>query len=367
MKLKKQLILFCPSIADGGLEKTLKIYSNFLKKDFRLILVTNTLNLKRLRTLDLKLKIFNPKNNFFIKNRFLNNIYCIFLILYHFKRIPIFSLQDHFFLLLLKKLKFDFKLIVRTMSAINNKKNKEEFRNLKKDFFVKNFILSFYKYADLVITFSNSNKYFLQKHKGVKNVQVVYNYFQKHSGKKRLKKEYNIFFIGRLVPDKDPLFFLKNSLSVIKEIPIKINIIGKGPCETELKCLASAFPLKVKFFGWIENPLIKFSKIIDLLCITSKYDGTPNILGEAMAYKIPCLAPRNIGLSNFLLKNGKYGELYKANSNKDFQKKIIQIIKNYKIYINKAIKGYNSLDRFNKKNTIEKLNKYLIKLLYENN
>ncbi len=349
------------------MEKTLKIYSNFLKKDFRLILVTNTLNLKRLRTLDGKLKIFNPKNNFFIKKRFLNNIYCIFLTLYHFKSIPIFSLQDHFFLLILKKLNFNFKLIIRTMSAIKNKKNKEEFKNLKKDIFVKNFILSFYKYADLVITFSNSNKYFLQKHKGVKNVHVIYNYFKKYSGKKRLKKEYNIFFIGRLVLDKDPLFFLKNSLSIIKKIPIKINIIGKGPCETELKSLASVFPSKIKFFGWIENPLIKFSKIMDLLCITSKYDGTPNILGEAMAYKIPCLAPRNIGLSNLLLNGGKYGELYKANSNKDFQKKIIQIVKNYKIYINKAIRGYNSLDRFNKKNTLEKLNGHLKKLLYENN
>ena len=109
-------------------------------------------------------------------------------------------------------------------------------------------------------------------------------------------------------------------MSVIKKIPIRKNIIGKGPCETELKSLASAFPSKIKFFGWIENPLIKFNKIIDLLCITSKYDGTPNILGEAMAYKIPCLAPRNIGLSNLLLNGGKYGELIKQIQIKIFKK-----------------------------------------------
>ena len=43
-----------------------------------------------------------------------------------------------------------------------------------------------------------------------------------------------------------------------------------------------------------------------------------------MAYKIPCLAPKILG-SNLLLNGGKYGELYKANSNKDFQKKLFKL------------------------------------------
>ena len=53
---------------------------------------------------------------------------------------------------------------------------------------------------------------------------------------------------------------------------------------------------KVKIYGYIENGLKKLNKKIDILCITSKFDGTPNVLGEAVSFKIPCLAPRNVGL-----------------------------------------------------------------------
>ena len=64
---------------------------------------------------------------------------------------------------------------------------------------------------------------------------------------------------------------------------------------------------------------------IDAICITSKYDGTPNVLGEAVAYKIPCLAPKNVGLSNVILLNGKGGYLYKPNSNSNFKHKLSSI------------------------------------------
>ena len=72
----------------------------------------------------------------------------------------------------------------------------------------------------------------------------------------------------------------------------------------------------VKIYGYIENGLKKFNKQIDAICITSRYDGTPNVLGEAVSYGIPCIAPKNVGLSNVILLNGKGGYLYKPNSNK---------------------------------------------------
>ena len=28
------------------------------------------------------------------------------------------------------------------------------------------------------------------------------------------------------------------------------------------------------------------------VCLTSLFDGTPNVLGEAISYKIPCIAPK---------------------------------------------------------------------------
>ena len=94
---------------------------------------------------------------------------------------------------------------------------------------------------------------------------------------------------------------------------------------------------------------------MDLLCITSHYEGTPNVMGEAMSYGIPVLAPKNIGLTNLFLKNGKYGFLYKNDNNLSFKKKIYEILNNYNLAKKKALLGFKSLERFNKQKTLTKL------------
>ena len=213
----------------------------------------------------------------------------------------------------------------------------------------------FYRFSNLVITFSENNKKFLMNNLGVKNVQIIYNYFPKFSGNKKKKKIYNIFFIGRLVDDKDPVFFIKNIIKLLTLHKFKIHIVGKGPCLDEIKDISKRYLKDIKYYGYVKDPLIKYHKIIDLICVTSKYDGTPNIIGEALSYKIPCIAPTRVGLSDYVFSNGRYGYLYKPGNDKSFQKKILEIFNNYTLAINKAKKGYHSLDRFSKKNTLGKL------------
>ena len=235
-------------------------------------------------------------------------------------------------------------------------------KNFKKKFFFRKFITYFYKFSDLVITFSNENKKFLKNNVKVNNVEVIYNHFIQHGGEKKIKKIYNVFFIGRLTEDKDPEFFLNNCIELSKKINFNINIVGKGERLRNLKYLAKGYK-NIKIYGYIEKGIHKLNKEIDIFCVTSKYDGTPNVLGEAMSYKIPCLAPRNIGLSNLLLANGKYGYLYKPNSHKDFKKKLYEILIKYNAARLKANKGFNSLKRFNQKNTLNKLEKIILKSL----
>ena len=82
-----------------------------------------------------------------------------------------------------------------------------------------------------------------------------------------------------------------------------------------------------------------------------------------MSYKIPVLAPKNVGLVNFFLKNGKYGYLYKPGNNYSFQNQTNYIIKNYTEALKKSNLGYKSLNRFSEKNTLDKL-RVLINRLY---
>tara|TARA_B100000900_G_scaffold389303_1_gene382086 strand:+ start:3282 stop:4373 length:1092 start_codon:yes stop_codon:yes gene_type:complete len=353
----KKIYLFCPSINDGGLEKTLSVYANFLVKNFKVILVTNTFNKKRLKTISKNVKIINFKNKFFLQHRILNNLFCIFkMFMMNEKKLNVFSLHDHFFLCILKSLGIKFKLIIRTQTAIINDRNKKEEKDIKKKFFLRNLVTYFYRYTDLVITFSEQNKLFLRKKIKVKNVKVIYNYFPKHKVVKKKKKIYNVFFIGRLVPDKDPIFFLKNCISLSKKIHFNISVVGKGNCYERIKFLTKeSSKNNIKLYGYIENGVKRLNKKIDIICITSKFDGTPNVLGEAVSYKIPCLAPNGIGLSNLILLNGKGGYLYKPNSNNDFQNKLNSILLNYDEAISRSKLAYDELKRFNYDNTLIKL------------
>ena len=362
-KNKKKITFFCPHISDGGLEKSLINYLNCFSINNEVSLVTNTFNKKQLKLINNRVKIINFRINYLIKYRILNNIICSFLLLKTLKKDTIiFSFQDHFFLLLYKYFGLKKKLVIRTSSAIPNNKNIYEAKYLNKKHFLKNFILKFYKYANLVVASSEDNKKYFKKNLNVKNVEVIHNYFPKNYGNKKIKKIYNIFFIGRLVDDKDPIFFIRSLINLSNLNKFKIHIVGKGECLSEMKKISQSHFKDIKYHGYVQNPLIKLHKIIDLVCVTSKFDGTPNILGEAMSYKIPCLAPTNVGKSNLLFKNGKFGYLYDPGNELSFKKQIVDIFSNYHLAIIKAQKGFNSLDRFDKENTLLKLEKIFNKI-----
>ena len=361
----KSLIFFCPFIFDGGLEKTLQIYSNYLSKFHEVFIVTNCKYSSNIK-FNKNVKIINPQNKFFFKLRYLNNLFCIYLILKSFKSDSvIFSMQDHLFLLVIKIFFPNrYKVILRTANAIINDKNFYEQKNLKKFKIIKKFSLIVYKLADIIITFSTNNKKYLTKFLNKKNVYVIYNNFEirKKIIRDKNKKKFNIFFIGRLVDDKNPLFFVKNLIDLKKKFPFKTYVVGKGKLSQNIKNIYKLNPDFGNYYGYKTNPFDRYFNKIDIFCITSKYDGTPNVLGEALSHGIPILAPRNVGLSNLILKNGLYGFLYKPGNNNSFKFKIESIMNNYNKALKKASLGRFSLDRFNQKKTLKKLNKIISNL-----
>ena len=357
---KKRIYFFLPNIIDDGIKKTLDIYSKHFSREFKVYVVTNSrFNLLKKKNI----KIINPKNKFFFKNRFLNTLFCIYQLVKNINNHSVvFSLDDHSILLILKKFFFKFKLILRTSNPIYNPSNKMEINYENYEGFTNKKELFLYKYADLVITFFEKNKRNLKNLFNVKNVEVVYNFFEKKKIKRYQKKTYNIFFIGRFVESKDPIFFLKNAIEVLKKKNINIVLIGKGYLLNKIKSITQKKKKNIKIINFVKKPFKKFAKKIDILCVTSKFDGTPNVLGEAIGVNIPCIAPRNIGLSNLLLNNGKWGELYHPKNNKDFQKKLLLVLNNYSKALKKSDLAFRGLDRFDKNNTLVKLQKLINKI-----
>ncbi|NQV24386.1 MAG: glycosyltransferase [Rhodopirellula sp.] len=124
---------------------------------------------------------------------------------------------------------------------------------------------------------------------------------------------FHIVAAGRLEECKgfDILFEALNELVNVRDhLNIVVSIAGRGSEEARLTYLAAQHCLEqvVRFVGFLENPY-PLIRSADLFCLTSRYEGMPNVLVEAMSLGVPVLStdcphgPRDI------LQNGKLGTL----------------------------------------------------------
>ena len=364
----KNLVFFYPKIDDDGLKRTFILYLKFFSKKYNIVVITSSPNLKVPKELLSKITVDSIENSILEKISFINNFLCLCKIFkYLNKKTVFFSLDKHSYLLVLKFFKINLKLILRIPNPIMTKKisGNKIFSNYAGNF-IGNLDLSLSRYADKVIIYSKKNFNFVKKKYKLKNLILIRNFFEK-KGKikdKKIKKSYNIFFIGRLEINKDPYFFLK-SLIKIKNLNFNIHIVGEGSEKKKLKKLKNMYDkINIKIYGHIHNPFEKLYKDMDLFCLTSRFDGTPNVLGEAISYKIPCIAPKSVGSVDELLGNGKFGNIYKPENEKSFINAVRSALKNYRESIRKANLAYINLELFNKKNTLDRLNKNIANLTY---
>lgn len=353
----KKVILFYPNFANDGIKKNILLHYNFLSKKFVTKIVTNSTKFNY----NNKKGLINFKNKFFERNRFFNYLYCMYVLFNLFKKeknLVIISFDESTILVLINYFFFKKKIIIRTSNPIYNPLNKEEFQFLKKKFFFQFFKLFFYQLADLIWTFSSTNKTYLQRNFHIKNVSVISNIFKKEKIIKKTyskNKYFNVFFIGRLVKIKDPLFIYNSLSSLLIKEKIRIFFIGEGELEDKIKELKNNFKNNIFFLGYKKEPFKSFKSKIHLFCLTSQYDGAPNTLGEAISNGIPCLAPKGVGLSNNLLLNGRGGFLYNPGNEKSFCENVLYIKKNYKLAIRKTSVSYNNLANYSYKKVLKKL------------
>tara|TARA_B100000401_G_C52797450_1_gene716712 strand:+ start:303 stop:1493 length:1191 start_codon:yes stop_codon:yes gene_type:complete len=390
-KEKKNILFYCPFIERGGIRTTLIKYANFLSKKYNVKIFTETTNKNQLSKFNKKIEIYQPKKPFKISKKFRllemfgisigkddnDKDVTIFRLIkdaFVFWRLReelnirkfknewkgeniIFSMSDHFIPLVLNKLTINCKIIIRTAGIIPNRYNKEEYKYMK-NLLIKKILIRFYRLSNKVVTFSSQNvKYF--KSLGIKSC-CIYNNFEKQKIVKNFKnkKKLDIFYVGRFSYEKNVDFFFQNLKSYSN---INIHLVGDGDYKLKLK-EAAAGKKNVFFHGFVKDPFKRFLNKMDLLSINSLFDGTPNVMGEAMSYCIPVIAPKNVGLTNLFIGNDKYGYLYKSEDSESFRKKINYIIKNYRKAFAKARKGYNSLSRFTEKNTLHKIASLIEKL-----
>lgn len=124
---------------------------------------------------------------------------------------------------------------------------------------------------------------------------------------------FHIVAAGRLEECKgiDILLDALNELVNVRgQTDIALSVAGQGSCETQLTQLVDQHCLEevVRFVGFCSNPY-PLIQSADLFCLTSRYEGMPNVIVEAMSLGVPVLAtdcpegPRDI------LQDGMLGTL----------------------------------------------------------
>ena len=116
--------------------------------------------------------------------------------------------------------------------------------------------------------------------------------------------------VGRLVPIKNHRLFLEAAQLVLREMPsAQFVVVGDGELRQALEEQARALGIRehVRFTRWLA-PMEQVYPAFDVLALTSRNEGTPVTLIEAMACGVPVVATRVGGVPD-LLDHGRYGTL----------------------------------------------------------
>jgi glycosyltransferase involved in cell wall biosynthesis len=172
-------------------------------------------------------------------------------------------------------------------------------------------------------------------------ISVIYNGINLKDYISEEKKYRNptIISISRLTPKKRVDDLIKAVYLVKKQIPnIKLIIIGKGNELNNLQKLVSKYRLKenIHFTGYVENyeEVIKMLKKSHILCLPSVLEGFGIVLAEAMAAQTPYICS-DIKVLKEVSQNQKGGLIFKQKNYKDLTNKILFLLKNKKLYLQK--------------------------------
>lgn len=117
-----------------------------------------------------------------------------------------------------------------------------------------------------------------------------------------------IGFVARLVPVKNPELLL-DALDKLQESKPGIHLVvaGDGPLREDLNASAARLGIDLKMLGW-RGDLNDVYPALDAVALSSRNEGLPVALIEAMAAGIP-VASTNVGGVADLLEDGKLGTL----------------------------------------------------------
>lgn len=164
---------------------------------------------------------------------------------------------------------------------------------------------------------------------------------KRQTERERIRAQYEISpdviaiaIIGRLAPIKNHNMFLEGMKSVLERTTkkVKVFIVGDGSerevIESQVNQLNEKFNGCFVMTSWITD-IGSFNAGMDLICLTSKNEGTPVSLIEAQAANLPVVTTEVGGVRD-ILEDGVTGYIVPSDDVETFSERVLELVEDEK-------------------------------------
>jgi glycosyltransferase involved in cell wall biosynthesis len=129
-------------------------------------------------------------------------------------------------------------------------------------------------------------------------------------------------------------------------------VVGDGPLRNKLEAVAEDLKIKDKVFfaGW-KTDVFEMLDVIDVLCLTSSWEGMPLVVLEAMAMGKPVIATKVRGIEE-VVEDGKTGILIPLEDPHALSEACMKLIRDKALI---SVMGGEARTRFEQLFTIERM------------
>ena len=225
---------------------------------------------------------------------------------------------------------------------------------------LKSLIRRLYRKADCIIAVSDGIKQDLVRNFGIpeNKIRVIHNPIDVKRICRLAEQEVDhpwinqkkgrlVVAVGRLVRIKGYDLLIRAFAQLPQQTDARLMIIGHGPELAPLQKLAQQLDIeqRIAFLGFQQNPW-KFMKQADCLVLSSRTEGLPMVIGEALALELPVIAVDcSHGVREYL-EDSRYGMIVPPNDAGALADGIRDLLENEELRINYAQRARDRVQIF---------------------
>ncbi|MEP7290094.1 MAG: glycosyltransferase [Chloroflexota bacterium] len=160
--------------------------------------------------------------------------------------------------------------------------------------------------------------------------------------------------VAHLTPNKSPDVWVQVAAEVHKRCPdARFAFIGEGSLRPEVEALAASLGVTdiISLIGERKD-VPELLKTFDIYLMTSKFEGMPNAIGEAMACRLPCIVT-DCGGCREIVHDGDTGYVLQVGDVQGIVDRVVTLLENDELRQNMALKGEAQVEPYSLAHMVE--------------